>query len=170
ARANKLINSPTATSMDLCNHALLLHLVLAALLHPAVVVAVDDATSGRSKGFSLRLVPSPGWNSTIHVDDDGFVHLNEPVEHAPNVLRPHMPHKESVCRSKTRFSRCRRPSTRRPRRHSTHSRPPTTFARRRGEACAGSGATPCSSVSRVQAVRSAMRPCPSRPRAMAPRR
>ncbi|XP_045087526.1 aspartyl protease family protein 2-like [Aegilops tauschii subsp. strangulata] len=80
--------------MDLCNHALLLHLVLAALLHPAVVVAVDDATSGRSKGFSLRLVPSPGWNSTIHVDDDGFVHLNEPVEHAPNVLRPHMPHKE----------------------------------------------------------------------------
>ncbi|XP_048544738.1 aspartyl protease family protein 2-like [Triticum urartu] len=80
--------------MDLSNHALLLHLVLAALLHPAVVVAVDDATSGRSKGFSLRLVPSPGWNSTIHVDDDGFVHLNEPVEHAPNVLRPHIPHKE----------------------------------------------------------------------------
>ncbi|XBI86113.1 hypothetical protein VPH35_094131 [Triticum aestivum] len=64
-------------SMKLAACALLLPLVLAVLLHPADVVAVGDGTPGRGGGgFSL-----------IHVDDDGFVHLNE---HATTALRPPM--------------------------------------------------------------------------------
>ncbi|XP_044949795.1 aspartyl protease family protein 2-like [Hordeum vulgare subsp. vulgare] len=76
-------------SMKLAAPALLLPLVLAAILHPAAVVAVGDGTPAGpgGGGFSLRLVPSPGWNRTIHVDDDGFVHLNE---HATTALRPPM--------------------------------------------------------------------------------
>uniref|UniRef100_R7W037 Aspartic proteinase nepenthesin-1 n=1 Tax=Aegilops tauschii TaxID=37682 RepID=R7W037_AEGTA len=66
-------------SMRFAARALLLPLVIAALLHPADVVA--------GGGFSLRLVPSPGSNRSIHVDDDGFVHLNED---AATALRPPM--------------------------------------------------------------------------------
>ncbi|XBH82398.1 hypothetical protein VPH35_071069 [Triticum aestivum] len=81
--------------MELTSHALILPLLLAALLHPVVVavavaVAVDDGIPGGSGCFSLRLVPSPSWNSTIHVNSDGFLHLNEPVVHVANVLRPHV--------------------------------------------------------------------------------
>ncbi|KAF7045145.1 hypothetical protein CFC21_054280 [Triticum aestivum] len=75
-------------SMKLAACSLLLPLVLAALLHPADVVAVGDGTPDRGGGgFSLRLVPSHGWNRSIHVDDDGFVHLNE---HPTTALRPPM--------------------------------------------------------------------------------
>ncbi|XBI86114.1 hypothetical protein VPH35_094132 [Triticum aestivum] len=75
-------------SMKLALRALLLPLVLGAILHPAAVVAVGDGKPGRrGGGFSLRLVPSPGWNRSIHVDDDGFVHLNEDANTA---LRPPM--------------------------------------------------------------------------------
>ncbi|XP_048546029.1 aspartyl protease family protein 2-like [Triticum urartu] len=75
--------------MELTAHTLLLPLVLAALLH-TTTATVDDATPGLNGGFSLRMVPSPGWNSTIHVDDDGFLHLKEPVGHDTTALRPHV--------------------------------------------------------------------------------
>src|SRR4051812_26217613 len=74
---NKLLAIIAATemSMELVLGALLLPLVLAALLQPAAVVAVGDGAQGG--GFSLQLVPSPGWNRTFHVDGNGFLHLNE---------------------------------------------------------------------------------------------
>ncbi|XP_037462554.1 aspartyl protease family protein 2-like [Triticum dicoccoides] len=75
--------------MELTAHALLLPLVLAALLHPTTAT-IDDATPGLSGGFSLRLVPSPSWNNTIHVNDDGFLHLKELVGHDTTALRPHV--------------------------------------------------------------------------------
>ncbi|KAI4986484.1 hypothetical protein ZWY2020_019114 [Hordeum vulgare] len=73
-------------SMKLAIHVLLLPIVLAEILHPAVVVAVGGHGGG---GFSLRLVPSPGWNRMMHVDNDGFVHLNL-NEQAVTALRPPM--------------------------------------------------------------------------------
>ncbi|XP_037437557.1 aspartic proteinase nepenthesin-1-like [Triticum dicoccoides] len=76
--------------MELDTHALaLLPLVLVAslamFLQPAVATHGMPRPSG---GFSLRLVPSAGWNSTMHVDGGGFLHLNEQA--ATTALRPHV--------------------------------------------------------------------------------
>lgn len=57
---------------------------LATFLHPA---AADDGTQGRSGGLSLCLVPSTGWNSTMHVDGAGFLRVDEA---ATTALRPHI--------------------------------------------------------------------------------
>ncbi|XP_037437541.1 aspartic proteinase nepenthesin-1-like [Triticum dicoccoides] len=75
--------------MELDTRALvLLPLVLASLsafLQPA---SAKDGTPRTSRGFSLRLVLNDGWNSTMHVDGGGFLHLNEQA--ATTALRPHI--------------------------------------------------------------------------------
>ncbi|KAF7069249.1 hypothetical protein CFC21_074906 [Triticum aestivum] len=76
--------------MELDTHALaFLPLVLVAslatFLQPA---AANDGTPRPGGGFSLRLVPYGGWNSTMHVDGGGFLHLNEQA--ATTALRPHV--------------------------------------------------------------------------------
>ena len=57
---------------------------LVTFLHPA---AADNGTPCRSEALSLRLVPSTGWNSTMHIDGDGFLRLDEAATAA---LRPHI--------------------------------------------------------------------------------
>lgn len=57
---------------------------LATFLHTA---AADGGKPRRNGGLSLRLVPSTGWNSTMHVDGDGFLCLDEA---ATTALRPHI--------------------------------------------------------------------------------
>lgn len=51
--------------------------LIVAFIHPAAAAAAAAAhqDAPRNGGFSLRLVPSPGWTSTIN--GDGFLHLNQ---------------------------------------------------------------------------------------------
>lgn len=121
---------------------------LATFLHTA---AADGGKPRRNGGLSLRLVPSTGWNSTMHVDGDGFLCLDEA---ATTALRPHIREPRGLtysvattvgtgrgrhtydleldtassltwmqwCRSRARSHRCHHPSTLRPRRRSAASR------------------------------------------------
>ena len=67
---------------------MILPLVLASLATFLQPAAANDGTPRPGGGFSLRLVPYSGWNSTMHVDGGGFLHLNEQA--ATTALRPHI--------------------------------------------------------------------------------
>ncbi|XBI74907.1 hypothetical protein VPH35_068354 [Triticum aestivum] len=74
--------------MELDTRALaLLPLVLASLATFLQPATANDGTPRPGGGFSLRLVPYGGWNSTMHVGGGGFLHLNEQA--ATTALRPH---------------------------------------------------------------------------------